>query len=389
MRRTRDNVVLMKDEPPPPGPADHRADEPRADLRAMFPALAAPRSAALVGLFVLALFYTLYFARAVVLPVTLAVLGSFLLRPIVRALQRLRIPEALGAAIVLVVLGALLGFGVQALAGPAADLVHAAPQSLRTVEAKLRPLRRPVEDVSRATEQVERFARGQPSGPVVVQQESFGSMLATGTVTFVVQAVLVAFLLYFLLASGQSFVRKLSFMLRSSEAAERIQRVAHEVEREVSEYLLTVTLINLSIGIAIGVLAWQVGLTSPLLWGIAAAVMNYIPYLGALVVATLMTLTAVATLPLETALLVPLFYAITSSVEAYLVTPVVVGRTLTLDPVAVFLGVIFWGWLWGVAGALIAVPLLVVVKITCEHFDQLAPVAALLGQRRRGSEKAA
>jgi predicted PurR-regulated permease PerM len=343
----------------------------------------APSTLALVGLFVLALFYTLYFARAVMVPIALAVLASFLLRPLVRGLQRLRIPESLGAALIVVTLIATLGLAIEAGSGPVADIVRAAPKALHTVEARLRPLRRPVEDMGRATEQVERLARGAPDdSAVVAQHESLASMLATSTQAVVVQAIVVMFLLYFLLSSGTAFVDKLARILPTPVAAAHVQQVAHDIESEVSIYLVTVTFINASIGVAIGLMAWGVGLPHPLLWGLMACVMNFIPYIGALVVAGVMTLTALAMLPFGQALLVPASYALVSGLEAYLVTPLVLGRRLMLDPVAVFLGVIFWGWLWGAAGALIAVPLLVVIKITCDHIEQLAPLAEILGRSK-------
>jgi len=364
---------------PPPAPVERL---PRADLRALFPSLAKPSTVSVVGLFLLALFYTFYFARAVMLPITLAILASFLLRPLVRGLQRLHIPESLGAALVVIALIATLGLAIQAGSGPVTDIVKAAPEALRIVETKLRPLRRPVEEVGRATEQVERLARGtapDATTTTVAPRESLASMLASSTQAFVVQATVVMFLLYFLLASGTAFIGKLTRVLPTPGAAAHIHHVAHEIESEVSTYLVTTTFINAGIGVVIGCIAWGVGLPHPLLWGFIAGVMNFIPYLGAIVVASVMTLTAIALLPLRDAMLVPALYLLASSLEAYLVTPLVLGRRLLLDPVAVFIGVIFWGWLWGAAGALIAVPLLVVIKMTCDHFVQLVPIAEFLG----------
>ena len=343
------------------------------------------RSRALTALLVFAVFYTIYFARGFFLPIVLAIMASFVLRPFVRGLQRARVPEALGAALIVGVLVTGAAAGINALAGPVAEFAKNAPETLREVEAKVRELRKPVEDVNRATEQVEHIARGDgdKERAVVVQRETLASVLGSSMRAFVVQSVIFVFLLYFVLASGQAFLDKASRILPWPGATTRVRELARHIEREASIYLLTVALINGVEGIAIGIMAWWVGLDHPVLWGILAATFNFVPYLGAITCCSIMTLVALAALPLERALLVPLCYGIIGSIEGYLVTPVVLGRRLTLDPLAVFVAVVFWGWLWGVVGAVVAVPILVVGKIACEHVPGAEPIAALIGRAER------
>jgi len=155
---------------------------------------------------------------------------------------------------------------------------------------------------------------------------------------------------------------------------------ARQVESEVSRYLGTVTLINIGEGTAVGLVAYLLGMPTPVLWGVMAALLPYIPFLGAMVGIGTTAVVALLTFQ-ETgrALLMPLAYMAINFTQAYLVTPLLLGRRLTLNPVVIFLGLTFWGWMWGVVGALIAVPLLVIFKILCDHSERLAPIGEFLG----------
>jgi predicted PurR-regulated permease PerM len=371
-----------------PHEPDHHAARARADLHHLIVALREAGGSgglALGGLFVLGLFYTLYFARAFFLPLTLGLLAYFVLRPVVRGLERLRLPTGVAAGVVIVAVVGLAVLAGQALVGPAAELAKQAPAGIRRIETKIRQLRKPVEEVGRATERMEALTRGkEPDNAVVVKQEGLGDSLASGTKAFLGQAVVVIFLLYFLLAAGDALIAKLAQLLMSDDRDEADARnMAREVEREVSRYLLTVTLINFGEGLAVGIALWLLGVPSPVFWGVAAAFANFVPYLGAVAFCVVVSLSAFSMLPPERALLVPIVYTCISSLEGYLVTPFVMGKRMTLDPVVVFLCVIFWSWLWGTAGAIVAVPMLVVLKITCDHVPKLAPVAELLEGTRR------
>jgi predicted PurR-regulated permease PerM len=341
--------------------------------------------AALCILVVLALLYTLFLGRIFFLPIAIATFATLLLRPLVRGLERIRVPERVGAAIVVLAVCVVVVTALQLLADPARDLLRGAPGRLHELEGKVRTLRQPLEDVNRAAEQAERLARGgnaaEPT-PVVVEGDTLSGSLATTTRSFVLEAIVALFLTYFLLASGHAFLDKMARVVRDAGLATKLRETAREIEREVTRYLVTVTIINAIEGTLIGLAAWWIGLPNPLLWGLVAMLVNYIPYLGPIGGCVAMTLTAVATIPLERAILVPLAYVVISSLEGYVITPLVVGHRLSLDPVAVFLGVLFWGWLWGVPGTLLAVPILAATKIACHRFERLAPVAALLGRPR-------
>jgi predicted PurR-regulated permease PerM len=364
---------------------DSEEERPRPDIKKLRNALEGPfgiKSLALSGLFILALFYTLYFGRAFFLPIVLALLLSFLLTPLVRGLKRLHIPEAVGAAVVVLGLLGLLGVGIYELSGPAYDWVQQAPTSLRKLERRVRDLKKPVQTMSKATEQVAKMAQvgaGQTQ-VAAMAAPSLGERLATRAFDFVASGVTMFILLYFLLAAGDMFLRKLIKVLPSLEDKKRAVEIAREIERDISKYLSTVTLINVILGLAVWGIMALIGLPNPLLWGVMAAFANYIPYLGAMTMIAVLAGVGFLTFPdLPHALLPPGAFLLCNILEAYLLTPMILGRRLTLNPVVIFLALSFWGWLWGITGAVLAVPIMVVFKIFCDHSEPLAPIGEFLG----------
>ncbi|HEX6202643.1 MAG TPA: AI-2E family transporter, partial [Thermoanaerobaculia bacterium] len=323
------------------------------------------RSAALGGLLILAVFYTLYFAQAFLLPVVLAVLLKFLLSPLIDGLKRLRVPEWVGAGVVTLALLAALVGSVYLLLDPALDWLDRAPASLERVAERLEGLRGPVEQVNRATQEVERLTGGGAGQPRTVQVEGqslSGALLEHATSIVAGVAVMLA-LLYFLLASGDLFLRKLIRVLPTFDDKKRAVDIARALQSDVSVYLSTITLINICLGVAVGTAMHLLDMPNPMLWGVLATVLNFIPYLGAIVGIVVMAIVAVLTFDTPgQVVLPPLAYFLLTSAEGYFVTPTILGRRLTLNPVMILLGLIFWGWLWGIAGAVLAVPMLASFK---------------------------
>jgi predicted PurR-regulated permease PerM len=362
-------------------------EAPRPDLHSLRGAFQGPfevRSMALAGLFILAALYTLYFARSFLLPIVLALLLNSLLSPVVRALKKAHIPEALGAGIVVFSMLGLLGLGIYELSGPAYDWAAQAPQSLRKVEQRIRQLKKPVQTVSKATEQVEKIttvgASQNAPQKVEVQTQTLGQRVFNRASSLAADGMILVILLFFLLASGDLFLRKLIRALPSLSDKKRAVEIARQIETEISAYLLTVTMINCGLGLALWASLAAVGVPNPLLWGALAAVTNFIPYLGAALVYVTLAMVGFLTYPdLTHALMVPGVFLVLNLLEAYLVTPMVLGRRLTLNPVVIFLGLTFWGWLWGITGAVLAVPIMVVFKIFCDHSEPLRPIGEFLG----------
>jgi len=340
------------------------------------------RSLALTGLFVLAVLYTLYFARAFLFPIVLAVLLDFLLSPIIRALKRVRIPEPVGAALVLVVgLGLLAGI-LYSLAEPAQAWIARAPASIHRIETQLRSIRGPVEQVSRTAEQVEAATRGGETGPpeVVMRGPRLSERLFGTTQSLLTGGLETIVLLYFLLAVGDLFLQKLIKVLPQLQDKKKAVAIARDTEAQISTYLFTAALVNIGIGVAVTLVMTALGMPNPMLWGALAALAEFVPYIGATALLATLTLAGLATFP-ETghALLVPASYLAVNLVQSNFIAPVILGRRLTLNPVAILVGLVFWWWLWGVGGAFIAVPLLVTFKIFCDHIEALAPIGEFLG----------
>jgi predicted PurR-regulated permease PerM len=342
------------------------------------------RSFPLMALLVLAVLYTLYFARPFLLPIILAGLFTLLLRPLVVALKRVRIPEPLGAAIVVMGLLTLVLGGAYSLSGPASSWLAEAPDVASRIEAKVMPLIRPVKQVTQATAVVEEklnvTEEGDAPEEVQIKQPGLGDTLMTQASAFIAMATVVVILLYFLLASGDFFLRKLVKVLPNFREKKRALEIAYEVQQGVSRYLFTVSMVYFFLGVATAIVMWLMGMPNPILWGVLAGLLNFIPYIGAM--ATAVIIGAVAILTFDSvgyALLVPLAFLTLTTIEGYIITPTVLGRALTLNPVMVFLAMTFWWWLWGIPGALLAVPLLAVFKIMCDHIEPLQPISEFLG----------
>ncbi|MBC7951964.1 MAG: AI-2E family transporter [Rhodospirillaceae bacterium] len=343
------------------------------------PQPAPPQNHALTGLLVLAVLYTLYFAAELILPILLALLLALVLAPVVHGLRRMRVPRTLAAGLVTGGLLIGLGWGVEMLAAPAADWLQRAPQSLRQLERKLLPVRKPVEQV---TKQVERLAAGgdDKSPTVKVKSANLGSIFVAGAGVLVAQIVVVAFLLFFLLASGDRLLRRAARVPKTARNRRRLIAVARRIKHDVASYLGIITLINMGLGTAAGLILWALGMPNPALWGVVTMVLNYIPYAGAFATMVVVGMVGVMTFDeLWRGLLPAAAIVLLHVLESDLITPTLVGRHLTLPPMVVFLSLTIWTWMWGIAGAMLAVPLLVILKVAADHLEALQPLAPFLG----------
>lgn len=337
---------------------------------------------ALTGLFVIVVFYTLYFARSFFVPIVLAILLNFLLIPLVRAFKRIRIPEYLGSALVLLMLLGLISGSVYFLMTPATEWMTRVPQAVNKIERKVREIRKPVEQVTKTAEQMERITTvgAPPKQQVTIEGTSWMDRLFTGVWEVVAGALVFIILLYFLLASGDLFLRKLVKVMPTWKDKQTVIEIVTTIERHISKYLITVTMINFGLGAAVGTGLFFIGMPNAPLWGIMVATLNFIPYLGATVGITIVAIVAFSTFSnVEYALLAPGIYLTCAIIEGSFLTPIIMGKRLTLNPVMVFISLIFWGWMWGILGAFLAVPMLAVFKIFCDHIEPLAAVGEFLG----------
>jgi predicted PurR-regulated permease PerM len=338
------------------------------------------RSIALTGLFILALFYTIYFMRAILLPVVLALLLSFLLRPLVRGLAQLKIPLPVGAALILMGLLAFVSYSISALATPAVEWLQKAPAGLTELQHKLLPVKKSVAQVTQATGEIEKLASTSAETKTVeVKRHPITEMFFMRTPEFIAGAVLLTILLYFLLVYDQVFIAKLVKLLPTLSDKKAAVGIAHDIESQVSRYLFTITAINACLGLAVGTAVGLLGLRNPVMWGVMVAVLNFIPYLGALTGIICMTIGAALSFDsLGYALVFPAVYLAFGTLEGSFITPWVMGRSLTLNPVIILLSLTFWGWMWGIVGIILAVPILAAFKIFCAHIKPMEPLAEFL-----------
>lgn len=296
----------------------------------------------------------------------------------------------LGAALTVLLVVVVMGAGIVQVSAPAGEWLQRAPTLRAEVEGKFSVLREPFERARRVSEDLEEITRA-TSGhgdaratAVVIQEEpDLMSRVLDQAGYLIVSWVIVIALLFFLLARGQATATRIMGVLRTDEARDRWSSLAGEAQQRISHYLLAVTAINASLGVVTGLTMYLLGMPSPLLWGVMAALLNFIPYAGSFVTAAILTIVAFLTFDsLVAVLVVPTVFLLFTTIEGNFVTPMVLGRTLTLDPIAVFLSVLFWGWLWGLVGMVLAVPVLASVKMLLEAVPALRPFGLLLGDQR-------
>ncbi len=375
----------MKSNPP----ADTTATADKAESLAEPCALAEEaggwerRDVLLSCLLMLATFYTIYFTRSLLLPVTLALILNLVFKPIVLWLEKLRIPHSISATLVFCSFGGIALVGIDALWEPAnhwfATITE--PGYFESIGEKLKPVQKPLEELERASEKIESLTAsraGEEPIEVQIDQPRLGSLVNSTWGVFGGLAIMLI-LLFFLLAAGDQFLLKLVELMPTWGEKRRVVDLSREIQNRISSYLFTITAINVLLGLAIGIGMWLIGLSNPALWGVAAGLLNFIPFAGLATGAVLVFVVGLADFSsLEQAALAPLIYVSLNILEANFITPALLSKSVSLNPVMIILSVFFWGWIWGIGGVLLAVPLLVILKITLEHSQTLTPLGNFL-----------
>lgn len=361
----------------------------------------------------LAVIGAIVLGRSFLMPVVLGFLLSLTFSPVRRVLQRRGVPP--WATATLVVVGLLIGSAglIMALSSPAQEYVEDRETIASDVERKLRGISEAIEKVSDASEQVEKMASGEGGGDtastateavtqsedaseeeeepqkVVVEGPSLVSRMAWGAPAVVAQVVFTLVLLFFLTASGDMFYEKIVQAAPTFRDKKRALGIAYDIERKLSRYFLTITIINAGLGIAVGTALWWLGMPNALLFGVMAFALNFIPFLGAIfgVVVTF----AIGIVSFDTvghAAVAAGAYLALTTLEGNFITPYAVGRSLKLNPVLVFLAVAFWGWAWSVIGMFVAVPALIALRVFAEKVPNLNWLAIFLSGQETPEEQA-
>ena len=335
----------------------------------------------LTGILIILLAYTFYVSSPVLIPLTLAVLITMLLSPAVNLLEGLKLPRPLSAAVAIAMLVGVLGGGVYGLSGPAQQWLEKLPQSGGKIDEMLRSIKKPFAQIEQATEHLAAATdRRNATAPQMVQLAPRGltERLAGGTAEFAAAVSVIFILVFFLLSSGDTFLRKLVSVIPTFADKKRTVETIRSIESDISFYLVMLLLINTGLGLGVTLITALLGIPDPLLWGTLTVILSFAPYVGEMAItATLLIISMVTFDTLGKALIAPAAYIILMSC-VHLTVPVIVKRRLLLNPVAVFIAIIFLGWIWGMPGALLAVPLLASCKIICERIEHLNAIAAFL-----------
>lgn len=335
----------------------------------------------IAGLLVL---YALYFSRTVVIPLVLACMFNLVLTPVVLALARMRIPAPVGAGLVVFFVLLVLGIGVTTLAQPASEWLRRLPFVIDQLSDRLDFVQAPAKQLKEAEEALTNLGQEAPDDAtqvvVMPRATTLREMLFNETSRFAIGSVTTLVLLYFMLAMGDRFLRRVVAALPDFGTKKQVVEITHQLQSDMSHYLLTVSVINVVFGAVVGTAMFAAGLPNALLWGVMAGILNYIPFLGHTVSAIIIAVVALLSFPdLGTALIPPGLFIVIAALEGNVITPMILARRLTLNPVAVVAALLIWGWMWGIVGLLLAVPLLVVAKIACDKIKPLHPVGEFLG----------
>ena len=328
-----------------------------------------------------------YFAKDLIMPILLGLLITLTLTPLVRGLRKIGLPAGISALVVILTVGSVLGVGGYLLADPVSELIESAPSISTRLKEKLSTFKDSVDTIGSVSDQVDSALSSEVEDDsvteVAIKQPGLISSATSSFMSALTSLAVALLMALFMLGSGDLFYKKLVAVMPALSEKKRALKIVYDVENNVSSYLFTITLINITLGLVIGSALFAYGMPSAPLWGVIAAVMNFLPFIGALIGAALLACASLGHFDgLWPSLIPPAIYLFCSTLEGNFLTPLIVGHRLKMNVVAVFLTVAIWGWLWGVAGALMAVPLLVTFKVLCEHVDDLALWAEFLSGNR-------
>lgn len=345
-------------------------------------------TAASIVLATLAVAYTLAIAQPLLMPIAFAWLANSALTPVVRFGRRCGLPAPLSAAAIVILLTAGGLVGAYRLSVPASVWVERLPADIRAIQAKIRSdfgdMQKPMATVAKATEAVATMAEDTPASEkpleVSVVSDRPAANLLSSIWDFGANLAITLVLLMFMLATGDASLTKVVAAMPRLSDAKAVVATVRAIEDGIARYLTTVVAINLVLGLLVGATCSLLGLPNPALWGVMAAIFNFVPYVGALCGIAIVAAVGLTSLDgLIDGIAPALVYACITTVEGMFVTPVVVGRRLALSPVFLFLWLLLMSWLWGIPGALLAVPILAAGKIVCDHVPRLQVLGKFLG----------
>lgn len=335
-----------------------------------------PKTVFLGGLFILALLGAAYIARDIVVPLIFAFVLNLLLRPALRLLDRLHVPRTASAlSLIAVLLAIIVGLGT-AVSGPAETWAAKLPEGIPRLEERLSFVQAPIDSLQQFLRQVEDFGQPKPSANAAPQAPSPTLLMTVfaSTRKFASGFFTTVLFLFFLVVAGDVFLHRLVEILPGFGGKRQVVEIAKQIESDISVYLITITIMNAAVGTAMALVTWFTGVGDPIFWGTVAFLLNYIPILGTAVGAVIFLLAGLLTIDLLWQALLPVvLYLGIHVIEGETVTPMLLAKRFTINPVLVIISLVFWFWMWGVPGVVLAVPMLAITKIIC---DRVRPLAA-------------
>lgn len=333
------------------------------------------------ALLLLALPFALTSGQSFFLPITTAIVMTVALSPLADAFGRLGIPNSLAAALALAAFIAAIALGISVIVQPATELLASLPRMMQVIARHVEQWRGDFTVFLRMGEQLSRMTGARHVQQVVVAAPSMLEQAAYATPTLVFESILTVLMAYFMIESRVRLRRHLLLERSGLDASLRVARALRDVQERVGAYLLTVTLINVCVGVIVGLGAWAFGLDSPVMWGGLAALLNFLPYFGPLVIGALLAAIGLGTSDSVVVGLLPaLFYLGLHAVEANVVTPAILGRRFTVNPVAILVAFSFFSWVWGALGAILSIPLLIILLALFEHMGSPNVIGFLFGE---------
>ncbi|MGB7327602.1 MAG: AI-2E family transporter [Rubripirellula sp.] len=336
--------------------------------------------------------YALYFARSMAVPVVTAFVVYMVLRPLVRHGKRFGIHPAVGSAGIIFGLLVALGLATYLVFEPAQKTIAKAPSHIATVKEKLafvtdklRAVNQATEDLADSTSDTESpqtATNDEEPVPVEIKQPEWTSNFTylSGTGNVVSFVTICVALLYFLLATGDNLLRSVMHALPDFTARRRLVEVIGNVQEGLGNYLAKISAINAGLGLCVALAMWLLGMPSPVLWGAMAFLFNFIPIVGAITGGIIIFVVALVNFdPTYYAFVVAATFLTLTSLEGQLITPSILGRSMSMSPILVFLSIVLWGWMWGIMGVFLSVPILIAARMACEGYDGLRPLAYILG----------
>jgi predicted PurR-regulated permease PerM len=403
--------TLMTEEPPNHVLPSKKASEPEAVAAAVNGAtpVVDVRNLAFTVVAVLTVVLVLQYAQSVLIPIVIGILISYGLAPFVAGLHRLRVPRAIGAAIAVTTLLGTLGLGTYTLSDQAMSIISDIPQAAQRIRERVRAHRQnpqgAIEKVQQAAQEIDNAAQ-EASAPTPAEtrtarrvQEATGvqkveivqppfratDYLWSGSQTlvgFATQLILVLFLVYFFLVTGDLYKRKVVKIAGPTLTKKKVTvQILDEINEQIESFMRVQVFTSFVVAVATGIALWWFGVDHPIVWGLLAGIFNSIPYLGPLVVTGGLGVVTFMQFDdlLKTTYVCAVAFGITS-LEGFLLTPMLMSRAAQMNPVAIFVGLLFWSWIWGVWGTVLAVPMLMMLKAVCDHVEDLQPIGELLGE---------